>query len=62
MSFLEKSQLANEFSLSKGNRDGNTLLSAKKELKILLFFKNEQCTCQKCFSCKLNIVSNILKS
>ena len=38
MSFLEKWQLANEFSVSKVNWDANKLLSAKKELKISLFF------------------------
>ena len=36
---------ANEFSVSKVNCDGDTLLSTKKELKISLFFKNQQCTC-----------------
>ena len=39
MSFLEKWQLANKFSVSKVDCDGNTLLFAKKELKISLFFK-----------------------
>ena len=39
MSFLGKWQLANEFSVGKVNCDGNTLLSAKKEFKILFFFK-----------------------
>ena len=45
MSFLEKWQLANEFSVSKVNCDGNTFLlgtrehcSAKTGLKISLFF------------------------
>ena len=36
MFFLEKSHLANEFSVSKVDYDGNTVLSAKK-LKISLF-------------------------
>ena len=44
MSFLEKWQLANKFSASKVECDGNTLLSAKKELKFSLFKKNQQCT------------------
>ena len=45
MPFLEKWQLANEFSVTKVDCDGNTLLlgmmehcSAKKVLKISLFF------------------------
>ena len=37
MSFLEKLQLANRFSASKVDCDGNTLLTAKQELKISLF-------------------------
>ena len=36
MSFLEKCQLANEFSVGKVIYNGNTLLSAKKELKVSL--------------------------
>ena len=49
--FLEKWQLANEFSVSKVSCDLYTLLSAKKQLKnSLLFFKNLlvftcKCTC-----------------
>ena len=40
MHFLEKRQLANEFSASNCdvNCDGNALLSAKKGLKTSLFF------------------------
>ena len=34
ISFLEKWQLADKFSVSKFDCDGNTLLFAKKELKI----------------------------
>ena len=62
MSLLEKWQLTNKFSLSKVDCDGKTLLSAKKELKISLLFLNQQCTYQKLCSCKLLIVSNILKA
>ena len=35
---MEKWQSANKFSDSKVDCDGNTLLPAKKELKISLFF------------------------
>ena len=62
MYFLEKWQLANKFFASKVNCDGNTLLSAKKELKNSFFFLNQPCTCYKVRSCKLIIVSNILKA
>ena len=62
MSFLEKWQWANRFFLSQVNCYGITHFSAQKELKISLFFLNQQCTCQKLCSCKLDIVSNILKS
>ena len=36
---MEKWELANKFSVSKVDCDGNTLLSACKELKISLFEK-----------------------
>ena len=42
MSFLEKWQLANKFSASKVDCDGNIHLSAKKKKD---FFLNQQCTC-----------------
>ena len=61
MSFLEKWQLANEFSVCKVNCDGNTLLSAKQELKVSLFFKKSTIVRKHC-SCKLNIVSSVSKS
>ena len=38
--YLEKWQLANEFSVSKVNCDGNTLLPAKKEWKISFKINN----------------------
>ena len=57
-----KIQLANRFFLSQVNCDGITLFFAQKELKISLFSLKQQCTCQKICSCKLDIVSNILKS
>ena len=37
ISFLEKWKLTNEFSIGNDNCDNNTLLPAKKGLKILLF-------------------------
>ena len=40
MSFLEKWQLANKFFVSEVDCNGNTLLSAKKDLKIS-FLENE---------------------
>ena len=40
MSFLEKWQLANEFSVTKGNCDDNALLYAKKEFTIFLKINN----------------------
>ena len=55
MSTLEKCQLANGFSVSIVNCDGNTLLSAKKRVE-------ESKYLSKFCSCKLNIVSYILKS
>ena len=62
MHFLEKWQLANKFFVRKVNCDGNTLLSAKKRVEEFNFFKNQPCTCYKLCSCKLIIVSNILKA
>ena len=38
-------ELANKFSVSKVDSDGNTLLPARKELKVSLKKKNQQCTC-----------------
>ena len=54
---------ANEFSVCKVNRDDNTLLSEKKSLRFTyFFFLSRQCTCYNFCYCKVNIVSNILKS
>ena len=39
MYFLEKWQLPSKFSVSRFDCDGNTLLPAKKELKVSLFKK-----------------------
>ena len=49
MPFLEKWQLANEFSVSKVNRDANKLLSAKKSWRFHYSLKNQQCKQSKVF-------------
>ena len=59
---FRKTTANNEFSVSKGNCEGYTLLSAKTKLKIPLFSLNQQSTRLKLCFCKLKIVSNILKS
>ena len=62
MSFLEKWQLANTFSVTKVNCDGNTLLSAKKDLRFHHLLKISNKPVRKLCSCKLNIVRITFKS
>ena len=63
ISFLEKWQLANKFSVSKVNCDGNTLPSVcKKRVDDFTIFFKSAMYLLKTLPCKLNTVSNILKS
>ena len=60
---MEKWQLANKFSVSKVNCDGNTLPSVcKKRVDDFTIFFKSAMYLLKTLPCKLNTVSNILKS